>query len=104
MGEVNRHRAVIRVDYGNRSETWWEALSHRLETEPASVPAAVRQLNRPDGGDLIEVSAAEARAIVTWASTLPGWTGGPRHAPSPLRVEALPKPLGPVATAGRTLH
>lgn len=82
-------RALIRVDYGNRSEPWWQALWSRLETNPAAVPAPVRQLTRPCASDRIEVSKAEARAVMEWAATLPGWVGGPRHAPYPLRVEAM---------------
>ncbi len=80
-------RALIRVDYGNRSEAWWQALWSQLETNPEAVPAAIRQLTRPDAADRVEVSPAEARAVIAWASTLPGWGGGPRHAPYPLRVE-----------------
>jgi len=85
---VQPQRAVIRVDYGNRSETWWQALWARLETHPETVPAPVRQLTRPTAGDQVEVTEAEARSVLAWAATLPGWAGGPRQSPTPLRVEA----------------
>ena len=68
-------------------EEWWQALADRLETRPQSVPEPLRRLSHPQGGDTVSVSLAEARAIQAWAATLPGWAGGPRHAPYPLRVE-----------------
>lgn len=88
MGVNSSQRAVIRVDYGNRSETWWQAVWQRLETDPNAVPRAVRQLTRPKGGDAVDVPLAEARAVLAWAATLPGWAGGPRHAPFPLRIDS----------------
>jgi hypothetical protein len=30
--------------------------------------------------------------VLEWAATLPGWAGGPRLAPNPLRVEAPREP------------
>jgi hypothetical protein len=87
MGTSPNERAVIKVDYGNRSEEWWQALAQRLETRPQTVPEPLRRLSHPRGGDSVCVTLAEARAIQAWAATLPGWSGGPRHAPYPLRVE-----------------
>lgn len=87
MGTSPNERAVIKVDYGNRSEEWWQALAQHLETRPQTVPEPLRRLSHPRGGDSVCVTLSEARAIQAWAATLPGWSGGPRHAPYPLRVE-----------------
>jgi hypothetical protein len=87
MGDTSTRRAVIRIDYGNQSEMWWQALWQRLESNPHNVPEAVRRLTQPSGGDAVSVSPAEARAVQAWAASLPGWAGGPRHAPYPLRIE-----------------
>jgi hypothetical protein len=87
MAENGIRSVTLRVDYGNRSEAWWQALWQRLETEPGKVPAALRRLVHPRGGDAVEVPLAEARAALDWAAALPGWAGGPRHAPNPLRLE-----------------
>ena len=84
---MTTRRAAIRVDYGNRSETWWRALGARLEARPETVPVQVRRLASAMGTDFVEVTPAEAREVLAWAASLPGWTGGPRQAPHPLRLE-----------------
>jgi len=87
MAEIGAGNVTLRVDYGNSSEAWWQALWQRLETEPGKVPEALRRLVHPRSNDAIEVSLTEARAALDWAAALPGWAGGPRHAPNPLRLE-----------------
>ena len=87
MAEIGAGNVTLRVDYGNSSEAWWQALWQRLETEPGKVPEALRRLVHPRSNDAIEVSLAEARAALDWAAALPGWAGGPSHAPNPLRLE-----------------
>jgi hypothetical protein len=87
MSETGTRSVTLRVDYGNRSETWWQALWQRLDTDPGKVPEALRRLVHPRSGDAVEVPLEEARAALDWAAALPGWAGGPRHAPNPLRLE-----------------
>ena len=60
MTETGTRSVTLRVDYGNSSEAWWQALWQRLETEPGKVPEALRRLVHPRSNDAIEVSLAEA--------------------------------------------
>jgi hypothetical protein len=60
------------IDYENNAETWWDKLA---EHEP-EIAAALR---RPDV-DTIDLDDDLLRRL----QALPGWSGGPKHAPHPL--------------------
>jgi hypothetical protein len=82
---IVRRMVVLRVDDRNLATAWWEALEARLRMNPEAVPGVLRRL--VGRSDHLEVDLAEARAALAWAAGLPGWEGGPRHAPHPLRMQ-----------------
>ena len=101
MAEIRAGIVTLRVDYGNSSESWWQALWQRLETEPGRVPEALRRLVHPRSNDTIEVSLAEARAALDWA-VRPARLGR-RAPPRPESAALRARPLtggGPGAAGG----
>lgn len=76
-----RDEATVRVviDEENNAEAWWDAAR-----AASDAPEAFARLD--DASGEIECTAAEAAALVAWASTLPGYADGPAHAQHPFNV------------------
>lgn len=70
---------TIAVDYENNSDAWWQAAR-----AASDAPAAIRPLLAVGGADSVEVAADELPALLAWCAALPGWDGGPEHAPHPV--------------------
>lgn len=69
----------IIVDYENNAEDWWTAAREAFVFEEP-----IRALAKD--GEVI-VDQEQADQFLSWARSLPGWNGGPKHAPHPLLVQ-----------------
>lgn len=78
---TNAKIVTFSVDEENNAETWWTAAR-----ASKWVPSALRPLLYTNGS-MVVVDASDAPAILAWCKSLPGWEGGPRHAPHPLQVQ-----------------
>ena len=83
--------ATFSVDEENSAEDWWTAARKAKHMPPALRPLF------DTNGSMVVVDAHDAPAILAWCKALPGWEGGPRHAPHPLRCSLRPRR----ATRGR---
>ena len=73
------------VDWDNNAEEWWDAA--RAAKEPTMTHDARRRLRVLLGvgsDDTIRLTLMDATKLLAWAEALPGWRGGPSHAPNPL--------------------
>lgn len=88
----------LTVDEENGSEEWWDAARDLRSTLQLNDREWAAAGNEPipcgPADDLVEVMDALEKAnvatatgpIVAWLASLPGWNGGPDHAPNPLIV------------------
>lgn len=76
---------VIRADYENSAQTWWDAARTAANTDDSQGASVFRRLDtsRDDGA---EVTADEAAAFTAWAAKLPGHDDGPEYARRPYVV------------------
>ena len=76
---------VVRVDWENNAEEWWDAAR-----ESSAAPPEVRPLlDGSTDDDRVTVSAEAFEQIRRWAETLPGWTSGPEYAETALLFRPL---------------
>jgi hypothetical protein len=76
---VTAKRISLVVDEENNAELWWAAAR-----ASACTPACIEGWVQAASFDPVELTAAEAEEVLAWAQSLPGWDGGPEHAPHPL--------------------
>lgn len=80
----------ISTDYENNAEEFWGHLTSYdvIHTAPLTDDArlAAAKLIDSDVSDVV-VSDETAAELVGWFRTLPGWVGGPAHAPHPLTTQ-----------------
>ena len=72
-------RYLIRVDWENNAEEWWDAARASSNAPPELLP-----LFDANTDDRVTVSAEAYERIRQWAETLPGWDTGPEYAKTAL--------------------
>lgn len=75
-------KRVLAVDEEYGLETWWDAARNVADLAFAEMLA---RIDGSTGADAL-VTVAQADAFLAIARTLPGWNGGPDHAPHPIFV------------------
>lgn len=68
------------IDNENNAEAWWDAAREQVE----SCPVWAGRLLIEGGGSSAQLSELEAKMFRRWCESLPGWDGGPDHAPHPI--------------------
>jgi hypothetical protein len=83
-GRLGRRRAIPAIVSNSAeypAEEWWEALDAALADGTA--PEELQDLASDERAD---VSADRLDEVLEFAASLPGWDGGPEHAPNPFAV------------------
>jgi len=63
------------------AEEWWEALDEAIQDG-----SAPEELETLASDETTEVSRKRLKVVLEFAESLPGWDGGPDHAPHPFTV------------------
>jgi hypothetical protein len=83
---------TILVDPENSADEWWDALRR--------LTATLERLAAPAGLTPVPVDADLAPALKALFERLPGWADGPAHAPTPVRLDAVPESPEPERGGG----
>lgn len=82
--------AIIRIDYENNANEWWDALRERAAANDRSVPLCLPAALLDCTGQDVAVDDSDVAQLEKFFASLPGWSDGSDYARHPVVVVATP--------------